>query len=115
MLAADLIRVVLEAARDRMRSDGRAGGAVLFGSTLREAITIVLRATSGNPQAVRDKLDTIGRLVDTLSGFVAAHASGYGSKEWLGLFRALLADVLGGEPLQPITEELAENLLTGGA
>jgi len=112
-LAEELIKLVIKAASDSMRSVGRAGGATLFGETLREAIIIVVTATSGNSAAARDHLPKIEAILTQLTAFVADNKEQFGSKEWLALFRDLLTVVLSGTEVDELTIELAITILEG--
>ena len=98
-LAAELIGMVLKTASESMQSKGRAGGAVLFGETLRDAILILIAATAGNAQAAKEHSAAIRDLLEKLTALVADHKEHFGSKEWLALFRHLLTVVLSGETI----------------
>ena len=112
-LAEELIKLVLTTASDSMRDVGRAGGATLFGGTLREAIIIVVTATSGNSAAARDHLPEIKAILTQLTAFVAVNKDQFGSKEWLTLFSDLLPVALSGTEVDELTIELAITILEG--
>ncbi|MCP3953103.1 MAG: hypothetical protein GY697_12925 [Desulfobacterales bacterium] len=112
-MAAELISAVLNSAGDILRQDGLKGKTVLFGATLREAIIIVLRATSGNLEAARDNIAEIERLLAALNKFVEDNADRYGNKEWLYLFRVLLSAVLDGKEIDELTEDYVNRVLSG--
>ena len=114
-LAARLIAVVLHSASAILEQDGLKETSVLFGATLREAIVILLQATSGRPEAVRTCLPAIEALVAGLNAFVAENADAFGGKEWLGLFQFLLGSVLDGREPDPLTVEGAKAILKEGA
>jgi hypothetical protein len=115
ILAAKLIRVVLKSANEILKAPDLKGKTVLFGKTLRGAIIVVLRATSGNPQDAQKTLTQIEELVKQLNLFVAENHNRFGSKEWLRLFRVLLGELLDGKGLPELTEESASDILKGGA
>ena len=111
VLAGQLLRMMLTAASTALGTADRADRFVLYGQTLRDAVIVVLRATAGQPQAARDRMSDVARLVDLVTKLVANHPQKYGSKEWLRLFRLLLSDVLAGGALQVLTESDADALL----
>ena len=115
VLAAKLISSILKSAGAIIETPDLQGKTVLFGKTLREAIIIVLRATSGNSQAAREQLDKIEKLIKKLNEFVAQNYLRYGNKEWLRLFRILLSVLLDGKDIPDLTEETANELLKGGS
>ena len=112
-LAGELIKLVLTTASDSMRGVGRAGGATLFGETLREAIIIVITATAGNSAAAKTHLPEIKAILTQLTAFVAVNKDQFGSKEWLALFSDLLPVVLSGAEIDELTIELALTILEG--
>ncbi|UCG13235.1 MAG: hypothetical protein JSU72_01720 [Deltaproteobacteria bacterium] len=115
VLAAKLISVILKSAGAIIETPELQGKTVLFGKTLREAIIIVLRATSGNSQAAQEHLEKIEKLTTNLNGFVATNHLQYGNKEWLRLFRILLSPLLEGKGIPDLTAETANELLQGGS
>jgi len=78
---------------------------------LREVIIIVLRATSGSPEAAQKYLLSIELLIAGLNELVAKNSDQFGDKEWLHLFRMLLTSVLEGRKLDELTVESARKLL----
>jgi len=114
ILAAKLISVVLKSAGEFLKAPDLKGNTVLFGKTLKEAIIIVLRATSGNPQGAQKALTQIEELVKELNLFVAQNHNRFGSKDWLRLFRVLLGALLEGKGVPELTEESASDILQGG-
>ncbi len=114
ILAAKLITVVLRSAGEILKSPGLKEKTVLFGKTLREAIIVVLRVTSGNPLDAQKTLPQIEALVKQLNLFVAENHNRFGSKEWLRIFRVLLGALLDGKNVPDLTEELANDILRGG-
>jgi hypothetical protein len=93
-LAADIIGRLLQAASNDLRNPGHVAGPVMLGQTLREAVIVTLRAISGNVQHAFAQRESIGALAENISQAVATRGLELGGKEWLGLFRALLPDVL---------------------
>lgn len=114
ILAAKLIGVVLKSAGEILKTPDLKGKTVLFGKTLREAIIVVLRATSGNPQDAQKTLTQIEDLVKELNVLVSQNHNRFGSKEWLRLFRVLLGALLDGKSIPELTEESANDILQGG-
>jgi hypothetical protein len=112
-VAAKLISAILKSAGAIIEEPELQGKTVCFGKTLREAIIMVLRATSGNSQAAEEHLDKIEKLIKTLNEFVAQNHLKYGNKEWLHLFRVLLSPLLDGKVIAELTEETANELLQG--
>ena len=112
-MAAQLIAVVLRSAGGILENDSLKAKTVLFGKTLREAVIILLRATSGNAAAAEANMVKIEDLITELNELVAKHPDKFGSKEWLYLFRDLLAALLAGKEPGELTVEKAEHLLAG--
>jgi hypothetical protein len=110
-LAAQIIQVVLKSAGAILDQKDLKGRTVLFGKTLRDAIIIVLGATSGNPEAARKNLLSIELLIAGLNELVAKNSDQFGNKEWLYLFQVLLPLVLEGRKLDDLTAESAKELL----
>jgi hypothetical protein len=110
-LAAQIIQVVLKSAGAILNQKDLKGRTVLFGKTLREAIIIVLGATSRNPGAAEKNLLSIELLIAGLNELVAEHSDQFGDREWLHLFRVLLTSVLEGRKLDQLTVESANKLL----
>jgi hypothetical protein len=114
ILAAKLINVVLKSAGEILKIPELKGKTVLFGKTLKDAIIIVFRETSGNPQDAQKALTQIEELVKELNLFVAQNHNRFGSKDWLRLFRVLLNAMLEGKSFPKLTEESANDILQGG-
>ena len=113
VLAGELLTVVLKAASKILLEPELSTRNVLYGNTLREAIIVILRSTSGNPQAVQERLSQIEELITKLNEFIASNQSHYGNKEWLRLFRILLSGVLEGQATPVLDLEQANELLKG--
>lgn len=110
-LAAQIIQVVLKSAGAILDQKDLKGKTVLFGKTLRDAIIIVLGATSGNPEAARKNRLSIELLIAGLNELVAKNSDQFGSEEWLCLFQVLLTSVLEGRKLDELSVESAKELL----
>jgi hypothetical protein len=104
-LLAKALAVVLNAAGEAFRSGGRSGAAVLFGETLRDAITLALRAAAGNADRARLHLDELAILLDRLNLLVASFPGRVGAREWLFLFERYVAAVLDTGDVTGITNE----------
>ena len=114
VLAAKLISAILKSAGAIIETPELQGKTICYGKTLREAIIIVLRATSGNSQAAELHLDKIEKMIKKLNEFVAQNHLKYGNKEWLRLFRVLLSALLDDKDIADLTEVTANELLQGG-
>jgi hypothetical protein len=93
-LLATLLSDLLFVASEQWKQNGRAGGTVLFGATLREAMLITIRATAGQSAAALLNAAKVKELAAQLTELVATKAGRYGSKEWLCLYRALIMQVV---------------------
>jgi len=113
-LAAKVIGVLLTGATDVLAAPNGPERSVLAGPVLTEAITIALRAASGNADAVARHLQGVQDLVTALNKLTVEHPMAFGSKEWLHLFRILLTSVLEGTDTGALTLERAIELLRGG-
>ena len=114
-LAAQVIKAALRAAGNILDEKNLREKTVLFGKTLREAIIILLQATSGNQDGAQKSLLSIELLIAGLNELVAKNSDQFGNKEWLSLFRVLLSSVLDGRELDELTVESARKLLMGKA
>ncbi len=113
VLAGKLITTLLGAAAEATRAPDRKARNVLYGATLRKAIEIALRATAGNVGDTREHLAKIDEVVRKLNELVTDNHERYGNKEWLQIFRQLLAGALDGRAPAELTTELADQLLQG--
>jgi hypothetical protein len=93
-LLVDLVSV----AREEFRTAGRDGGCVLFGPTLCEAATTLLRSTAAQAEAALEHREAASAMTLRLSQVVRSEAGRFGSREWLWLYRRLLPAVLAGAP-----------------
>jgi hypothetical protein len=112
-LAVQLIKGLLGTAASELKK-GRSNGTVLFGNALREAIIQTLQIVSGNVKAATTNQAALISLAEQLSALVSAQPSKYGSKEWLIVYRSLLARALKGSPVGTLTEAVIDNILAGG-
>lgn len=113
-IGSELIKDLLAVATVELAAGGRQQGGVLFGATLREAITVVLRTVAGNVKAAVDNQVALKGLATMLSEFVRTHPDQYGSKEWLFLYRALIPRVLHAGPIGTLAEAQIRQILEGG-
>ncbi|MEJ1963390.1 MAG: hypothetical protein WDO56_18285 [Gammaproteobacteria bacterium] len=93
-LLATLLTNIVSVAGEQWKKNGRAGGTVLFGPTLREAMLIAIRASAGQSAAALLNAAKVKDLAADLTAFVATKMGKYGSKEWLCLYRALIMQVI---------------------
>ena len=110
-LMSDLLAV---AAADR-NDGGRDTGGVLFGATLREALTMTLRAAAGNAAAISAHREVVKALAQTLCTLVRAQPARLGSKEWLCLFRGLLGQAFEQGTVGALSDQRIAHILAGGA
>jgi hypothetical protein len=113
-IGSELIKDLLSVAGTELAKGGRASGGVLFGATLREAVTVALRSASGNAKAAADNQAALKGLAETLSELVRTHPTQYGAKEWLTLYRTLITRVLQEGALGPFTDTQIAKILEGG-
>jgi hypothetical protein len=113
-IAVPLIEGLLRVAASQWRQLGRAGGSVLFGATLRDAIAVALRAASGNAKAALTNAGAVERLAQRLSEVVAGNPGKYGSKEWLRLYRVFIGATIEQGDLGALDDKKIEEALTGG-
>ncbi|MDA1098425.1 MAG: hypothetical protein O2967_05515 [Proteobacteria bacterium] len=99
---SEILKLFFTTANQHLASSDKKDKSVLFGATLREAIVILIRATSGRPAEARMNLATVADYVTTLSDFVVINSERFGNKEWLRLFRRLLPHALNGELLASV-------------
>ena len=113
-IGSELIKDLLSVASVELAAGGRQQGGVLFGPTLCEAITVVLRTVAGNVKAAVENQLALKGLATMLSEFVRTHPDQYGSKEWLFLYRTLIGRVLHAGPIGVLTEAQMRRILEGG-
>ncbi len=90
----------------------RTSGGVLFGATLRDAITIALRTAAGNPDLAITNAAAMATLLRDLAARVRAEAGSLGSKELLWLYRSLIGRAVQSGPVA-LTNELVAGVLNG--
>ena len=113
ILAGKLITLMLSVASDAASKQKQSN--VIFGETLTEAINILITASSGNVKAFEENINSLKDTLFRLNTFITAHIKEYGSKEWLRLFRVILVEVLVGNEVGEINEELILSLLSGSS
>lgn len=113
-VAVPLIENLLKVAAAQWKASGRAGGAVLFGTTLREAIVTTLRVAAGNAEAALTNAAALQQLAEAVGTIVTANPGRYGSKEWLRVYRALIQRVLRDGSVGVVDVETVESILAGG-
>jgi hypothetical protein len=112
MLLGGLIRV----ASEQWRKNGREGGTVLFGPTLREAMVVAIRASAGQAVDAMFNAAKLEQLATQITALVAEKAGKYGSKEWLCLYRVLITQViLTGALADPLDETTINAALADAA
>jgi hypothetical protein len=99
-LAADLIKLLLTVASEISRQPELKGNSVLYGSTLREGINILIRAASGSPRDAQRNLVLIKQYAMIISKFVSVNPAQFGSNEWSQLFYNLLPSALAGDAIE---------------
>ena len=99
-LAADLLKLLLATAGEISRQPDLKDSSVLYGSTLRKGINILLHAASGNPRDAEKNLVLIKQYAMIISTFVSLNPAQSGSNEWLKLFYTLLPRALAGDAVE---------------
>lgn len=110
-----LLTTVLSTAGAGLSKAARQPGRVEFGATLREIMTMSIRAASINLESAAKQTtrDQVKALIEWIKKQNADNAKKLSSKEWLWLYKQLLPDVLeAGKFTTPTPSEL-ENLLRG--
>ncbi len=93
-LIAQILKSVLEASGIALKDGGRTAGTVLFGDTLREALTLTIRTAAGKSAASQENVAALGTLVARLNGLATANPGRVGAREWLALFEKHLPGTL---------------------
>jgi hypothetical protein len=114
-LGTAIITDLLSVATLDSTSGGRQAGDVLFGATLREAMTIALRVASGHADQAIKHRPVLHSLAQSISQLVRTQPGQYGSQEWLRLFRVLSGQVLQSGAVPALTEQFVSPILTGDA
>ncbi|MEQ8654256.1 MAG: hypothetical protein RIC87_17445 [Kiloniellales bacterium] len=113
-LGVQVVRKLLSVAKDALVDGDRSGGQVLFGETLKEAIIVSLKAVAADttkgaellPAAVGAlamRLNTMISKPESRAG-VAVVGKQIGARQWLWLFRALVADVVAAGKMPPLSD-----------
>jgi hypothetical protein len=111
-LAEQLVTTLLNGAAAALATHNQSGRAVLYGQTLRAAIIVSLQTMSGRPAELAEHQARIAAAVETLNALIDRHGERFGSREWLQLFKLLIAGVASDEPF-PLSAERAHALLAG--
>lgn len=103
-LGVQVVRKLLSVAKDALVDGDRSGGQVLYGETLKEAIIVSLKAVAADTTKGAELLPAaVGALATRLNAMiskpearagVAVVGKQIGARQWLWLFRALVADVV---------------------
>lgn len=99
-LAADLLKLLLTVASEISRQPELKDNSVLYGTTLREGINILIRAASGSPSDAQRNLALIKQYAMIISMFVSVNPAQFGSNEWSQLFYKLLPCALAGDAIE---------------
>lgn len=118
-LLSTLLQDLVAVASTQWKLQARAGGTVLFGATLREAMITVIRASASQAVAALLNSAQIRKLAAQVTSLVATRPGIYGSKEWLCLYRVLVTQVIDSgavpDPLDDTTINAALAAATGVA
>jgi hypothetical protein len=93
-LLATLLKDLVVVANEQWQAQGRAGGTVLFGPTLKEAMLIAIRASASQSAAALLNSARLKELAEGLAKQVSEKLGKYGSKEWLCVYRSLIVQVI---------------------
>ncbi|HAD87814.1 MAG TPA: hypothetical protein DCG48_10665 [Rhodospirillaceae bacterium] len=95
-LLAQLMSRIIAAASTGVEKGKREAGAVAFGTTLRETISVTIRAASNNLSrlAALEGKNATSDLVTWLVGYTKTNKDKIGSKQWLRLYKGLLTELL---------------------
>jgi len=110
-LLGTLLGDALAVAAAQWNTAGRAGGAVLFGATLREAMIVAIRAYASNSAAALLHSAKVKDLAAQLGELVTTNLTKYGGKEWLFLYRAHIFQVIETGNLPKLDDETIEAAL----
>ncbi len=117
-LGAEIIGGLLTVAAaewDKLDAEGAAGrdaGHVLAGPTLRDAITVALRAAAGNARAAASAGKPIETLAARISDIVREDPEAYGGGEWLLLFREMIGNALTEGTIVDISDDEIRTILS---
>ncbi len=93
---------------------GRAGGAVMFGATLRDAMIAAIRAHASNAAAAALHGKKVGELAAQLGKLVTDNREKMGGSEWLFLYRTMIHQVIE-SGVVPILDEQTIRVAVGAA
>nr|VFK41036.1 MAG: hypothetical protein BECKSD772E_GA0070983_100913 [Candidatus Kentron sp. SD] len=113
VLAEDLLKTALKASAKLLGEPQLSKRAVLYGTTLRQSLVILLNHTSGSPDAAAANLQKIDQLITDLHRYVARNSQRHGSKDYLILFEKILISALKGKQLEQLTPTYIDSLLEG--
>nr|VFJ45768.1 MAG: hypothetical protein BECKFM1743A_GA0114220_1002910 [Candidatus Kentron sp. FM]VFJ45966.1 MAG: hypothetical protein BECKFM1743C_GA0114222_1003210 [Candidatus Kentron sp. FM]VFK07411.1 MAG: hypothetical protein BECKFM1743B_GA0114221_1004010 [Candidatus Kentron sp. FM] len=110
VLAGELMSTVLKASARLLQEQQLKKRAVLYGSTLREAMIIVIEHTSPSTDPA-----LIDPVITDLHRLVAEHAERYGAKEFLLVLERILSGAKQGEQIPTINQANVDAILQAGA
>ncbi len=113
-LGVAVIKKLLVRSAAVLSQAGRKEGQVLFGETLKEAIIVSLKATAADttvgatllPDAIDDLAVRLNKLIVAPASREGEPATGFqiGARQWLWLFRELVADVVANGKMPDLTD-----------
>ena len=107
--AVRLIKRLLNAAATDFRARGRSKGSVLFGETLRNVIRETIETAAGNVELAVNNEEAMINLVSRINHFQGLNATGFGHKEWLGIYRRYLKLIMLSEDGQSRLDSLDDD------
>lgn len=111
-----LLRDLIIVAGEQWQKNAREGGTVLFGPTLREAMIVAIRASSGQAVDALFNSAKVKGLAAQITALIADKAGKYGNKEWLCLYRVLITQVIQtGALAEPLDDAIINAALTAAA
>ena len=107
--AVRLIKKLLNAAATDFRVRGRSKGSVLFGETLGNVIRETIETAAGNVELAVNNEDAMINLVSRINNIQGLNATGFGHKEWLGIYRRYLKLIMLSEDGQSQLDNLSDD------
>ncbi len=107
--AVRLIKRLLSAAATDFRARGRSKGSVLFGETLGNVIRETIETAAGNVELAVNNEDAMINLVSRINNLQGLNATGFGHKEWLGIYRRYLKLIMLSEDGQSRLDSLDDD------
>jgi hypothetical protein len=107
--AVRLIKRLLDAAAADFRARGRAKGSVLFGETLVNVIRETIESAAGNVEMAVSNEEAMINLVSRINKLQGLDATGFGHKEWLGIYRRYLKYIMLSEDGQSQLDNLNDD------